>query len=228
MKIAGVAVAGELASGEYHYFENGELRNIVEPWAIALGAGGELLVSSQRRVADVGIVIAVEAALVGGRCRRAEISWRQNDIERLAQYRFQDGRLYELVCNGEVQTVEFGFDYFFPLMRVFTGPLLKNILRGGAAHVLVPWIKDPSREDLLLTADVSERAVEYVGRKQVNGAELDLLQYNGGQYEQAAQCLLATGAWLQSYTWQMSDDSIWEVRLASPLPEMVCPDFTVV
>ncbi|MFT5576750.1 MAG: hypothetical protein ACI89D_002279 [Bermanella sp.] len=228
MRVAGVVVVEELAAGEYQYFENGEVRNITEPWAISIGPDGEVLVASQRRVGDAGIVIGVEAALVRGRCQRAEFSWRQNGAARQSTYYFEGGRLCELLCDGVVQPHVSGFDYFFPLMRVFTGPLLNNMRQGHSAHVLVPWIKDTSQQDMLFTADVSERSVEHVGRRQVHGGEVDLLEYNGGQYEQAANCVLAGGAWLQAYSWRMNEGSLWEVRLASPLPELACPDFTVV
>lgn len=228
MRIADAAGVEELASGEYHYYENGKLRNIVEPWSLYRGSGGEFFISSQRLVKDAGICIEVEAALVDGRCQQALLSWHQNGSEQGASYRFNARGLEELLRDGSREAVAPQFDLFFPLMRVFTGPLLVNLLQRSPAKVLVPWIKDPAQRELLFTADISERSVEHVGRMQVSDGEVQMLEYNGGQYEQAANCILADGAWLQAYSWKMRQDALWEVRLATPLPLISCPDFTLV
>lgn len=233
MKFAHMARGELLASGEYHYFENGEQRNIVEPWSLYSGGDADdMLAVSQRRVEDAGIVIDVAAEMTQGLCRRAHFSWSRagarGSVVTQAVYTFADGVLSGLTIDGREVTAPEQFDYFFPLMRVFTGPLLAHLARRSSACVLVPWIKDPSNHELLFTADLSERSVEVVGNLRADGANVQMLEYNGGQYEQAASCVLIEGNWLQAYSWRMSPTSSWEVRLTSPVPRIACPDFTAV
>lgn len=233
MKFTHMATGERLASGEYHYFENGEQRNIVEPWSLYSGGGADdILAVSQRRVEDAGIVIDVAVEMTQGLCRRAHFSWSQagsrGGAATEAVYAFDSGALSALAIDGRETGAAEGFDYFFPLMRVFTGPLLAHLAQRSSACVLVPWIKDPSNLELLFTADLSERSVEDVGRLRAEGGNVQMLEYNGGQYEQAASCVLLEGNWLQAYSWRMNPTSSWEVRLVSPVPRMACPDFTVV
>ena len=233
MKFTHMATGERLASGEYHYFENGEQRDIVEPWSLYGGSGADdMLAVSQRRVEDAGIVIDVAVEMAQGVCRRAHFGWSQagsrGGSATEAVYVFDGGVLSALTIDGYETKTAVGFDYFFPLMRVFTGPLLAHLSSRTSACVLVPWIKDPSNLELLFTADLSERSVEEVGRLRAEGANVQMLEYNGGQYEQAASCVLIEGNWLQAYSWRMNPASSWEVRLVSPVPQMACPDFTVV
>lgn len=218
-----------LAVGEYLYYENDQLCNIREPWSLWRGDDDELIVASQRRVEEAGIVVDVEVVSIGGRCRRAEFSWRQKGAKRHAVYHFDAGLLSEWVLNGVAQPpLAEPFDHFFPLMRVFAGPLLSYLSRGGPRNVLVPWIKDPGQIDRLFGADISEREAKLVASIDMANGQAQMLEYNGGQYEQAANCVVAEGNWLQAYSWQMCANSRWEVRLATPLPAIPCPDFTVV
>ncbi len=210
-----------IACGEYHYFENGVRCNIVEPWSISRGEEGEVQVVSSRQIADADSELSVEASI------RAEqqvfdLCWRQGGAQTWARYVVSSGELTHLTRDGVQDSRGYTFDCFFPLMRVFTGPLLCALAARGPAQVLVPWIKDPSESSMLFSADISERQVEFLGSKDA----VRCFSYQGGQYEQAANCLVSERGWLLAYAWEMQSGSHWDVRLAGSPPELECPDFS--
>ena len=212
-----------MACGEYHYFENGVRCNIVEPWSISRGVEGELQVISSRQIADADSELTVEATLKAAQ-QVYDLCWRQGAAQTRARYVVSSGELTRLTRDGVQESGDYTFDYFFPLMRVFTGPLLCALAANGPAQVLVPWIKNPAQAEKLFTADISERQVELLEEQ----GGVRCFSYQGGQYEQAAKCLVSDCGWLLAYTWEMQSGSHWEVRLAGSPPEFKCPDLSAV
>jgi hypothetical protein len=212
-------------SGVYHYRLNGRDAAIEERWQRYRHAHGEWQVSSSRRVP--GLDLRVDARLSAGLVSRFEVAWCQAGGPQLrAGYELAADRVTvrhrlapqpatseDLVFAGSAPPL------LFPLMRIFTGPLLAGLLRGGGkGAVVLPFIADPSDHSRLLRPVLSEREARVVEE----GAELELAgarlqcrrcEYLGDQYGPGDRFWLAPDDLLARYQWQQSPQQHWDVCL---------------
>lgn len=217
-----VAAATPVDAGSYIYSGGPGAAGISESWARFQLPDGEALTISTRRVAEPEITVNVQTRHDNELIAEA---WLEcvGEVTVRAHYIIGGGGhvLLRHQVNNEAVTEHkidaHEVDLLFPLLRVYTGPMLRGLLdSGGSALVLVPRLDCFDTPELLLTAAVSERRVESLGRDDFEiGSEsvaCDKLRYHGGPYIDGATCWL-DGERLLGYQWQQSADVTWSVTL---------------
>jgi hypothetical protein len=197
---------------------------VEEGWCIAQGAGDHLLCKSWRRAP--GVEIQADAQLNDGMPVSCELGWfGAQDIK--VSYRLAGTQWnIERSINGSavkhfVLDAQKATHLLFPLMRIYTGPLIARILQlGGEAHVVVPDITEPDNSNNLLKPRCSSRKARLLDA----AAELELdgklylcrqCEYTGDQYEAGSLFWLGNNNRLLRYCWQQGKDQQWEVSLSA-------------
>ena len=198
--------------GTYKYFENDNLKNIEELWT-QHKLDDTIITRVKRLAPDFDQYFDVQTWARAGQFQRAFLGWRSSSQSATAEYRFKESRwILERTVNGLISTDEVTAEVVFsPLMRVFTGESIQKIIgRGGAADVLVPWIKDPSTPEKMFSINISNR------RANCLDAVAKLYSYQGEQYDENARFCLDENDLLLRYEWRMNASSKWRVELARP------------
>ena len=197
---------------------------MTEPWARQVLPTGQHRVTSARRAP--GIEIAVDAVFGDGLVRSCVITWQSDVVSVEADYvwrgnmlecrRIQDGCAadeQQLACDQGASLL------LFPLMRIFTGPLISRLLdNGGTGQVVVPDIRQPDDSHSLLLPLVSRRdanILESDAALDIDGGKLPcrLCEYTGGQYGSGSRFWVAEDETLLRYQWQPSSGQHWDVWL---------------
>ncbi len=212
-------------SGVYHYRLNGQATGIEERWQRYRHPSGAWQVSSSRRVP--GLDLCVDARLSAGLVSRFDVAWCQHGGPRLrAGYELATDRVTvsRSLASQPATTEDLVFagsapPLLFPLMRIFTGPLIAGLLRsGGRGAVVLPFIADPADHSRLLRPVLSERearVVEEGVELELDGARLQCrrCEYLGDQYGPGARFWLGPDDLLVRYQWQQSAQQHWDVCL---------------
>jgi hypothetical protein len=212
-------------AGTYHYLLNGVPADIHESWRRRQQAAGEWWVSSSRRAG--GVEIAVEASVVDGLVTGFVVAWQSKSDELRADYTLLANRVrIERSRNGtpaESMDIPFRNDMpaplLSPLMRIFAGPLIAELLgRDGAGHVVVPSIVDPASPEKLLSPLLSERSARLVEANVLLDSDgvsrqCRLCEYHGDQYGPGTEFWLGDDNLLLRYQWQQSSRQQWDVWL---------------
>ena len=220
------AVAAEpVDSGLYHYRLNGQDTAIEERWQRYRHASGAWQVSSSRRAP--GLDLRVEAQYSAGLVSRFDVAWRQQGGPQLrAGYELAADRVAVSRClapqpasSEDLVFARHAPPLLFPLMRIFTGPLIAALLRaGGRGAVVLPFIADPTDYSRLLRPVLSERearVLEEGAKLELDGARLQCrrCEYLGDQYGPDARFWLGFDDLLLRYQWQQSAQQHWDVCL---------------
>ncbi len=221
-----------MVKGSYRYLLNGQPTDVLESWEIEGQWNTDCRVSS-RRLAP-GVEIEVTATLSRGVVQSFDTQWRSGlspaDTAGTvsARYQLRDDQVLVRWCgagsDGE-ELVELAHDankppaLLFPLMRIFTGPLITRLLeRGGVGDVVLPSIGDPADTPNLLRPQCSERTARVVAQEQLQCADgverlLRRCEYTGDQYTSGSYFWLGEDEVLERYQWQQSPDLLWDVWL---------------
>jgi hypothetical protein len=160
-----------MASGSYRYLLNGQSTEVAESWDIEGELAAECQISSLR-VAP-GVEIEVTAGLSNGKVQHFTSVWRSGSGETIsAQYLLQAERVL-VTWRAADSTTEEVIEVFhagaisrpllFPLMRIFSGPLIAQILRlGGEGNVILPDINDPGDGGRLLRPLSTQRRARVI------------------------------------------------------------------
>ena len=198
-----------------------------ELWSVEGFLAGDAVVHSCRRSA--GVEISVAAELRAGRVGCFDVSWHtarelllsanyQIDKHGVHVVRQRAGlatELRQIPIDQKPQT-----PLLFPLMRVFTGPLISRLLtQGGSGEVVVPCIDDPAAVDELLWPRTSERRATMLQRNTtqlVSGRDVPciLCEYEGDQYGPGTRLWVDGEQRLLRYHWRQNADQFWDVGLA--------------
>ena len=203
----------KLDRGEYRYLLNGEPTEVSESWVRQQQDDGSWRIESERKAP--GLHLAVSARGSGQRVRDFAVTWEASQFGNMAaDYRPRDEGLVVTIWQGnralKLPAIEAGRLLLSPLMRIFAGPLIAEILdAGGQARVVVPDIRDPGDSGALLRPLVSERSAHLVGEQ--NG--LREVEYLGDQYGPGTRFWLRDDDLLQRYSWQQDESQLWEVSL---------------
>jgi hypothetical protein len=214
----------DAVSGGYRYLLNGEAAAVTETWRRWQLPSGEERVSSVRRAP--GVEIQVEAGVENGLVQACEIQWHADAISIQAEYSLREGEL-QFLRQQEGNPVERetsvpgdgGLLLLFPLMRIFTGPLIARLLDGGGrGTVIVPEIGQADDSDGLLKPRVSQRearVLEAHTELMVDGLAVSccLCEYTGDQYGAGSRFWLGEDETLLRYQWQQAPDQCWDVWL---------------
>jgi hypothetical protein len=216
-----------VASGSYRYLLNGQPTAVTESWDIE----GELAAQCQinsLRVAP-GVEIEVTAEVSKSKVQGFTSTWRSDSKEAIsAQYVLQADRVlvtWRSARNTAEEVIEVFHDdvssapLLFPLMRIFSGPLIARILNlGGAVKVILPDINDPGDERRLLRPLSTlrrARVIENDALLSLDGVDLPCraCEYTGDQYGAGSHFWLGEDDLLLRYQWQQSDQQHWDVWL---------------
>ncbi len=207
-----------LDSGVYEYHINGTLTDIREPWRRDCHPDKGVVTRARRYSGQHGFALEVTHwAQDGGECA-VQLFWRAGDLVVQAGYqlgselrvnRSVGGQALEEICLPDDGAL------FFPLMRVFAGNLIGQLLEtGGSGRVLVPAIDRPGEPDSLFLPRFSERRVELLEGQAPEFDGCRCYRYRGGQYGEAgARYWLDESGLLRHYHWQADAENEWRVSL---------------
>ena len=215
----------EVSSGSYEYLLNGESTPIGESWT------REALADSQERWSSTrsapGVELSVQASVRDGSVHAFDVNWQAAGADVIrAHYALNDDHLRYQRWQSDVATdIEDiplpgeGIRVLSPLMRVFTGPVIAQLLQGGGeGTVILPAIGEPENTQELLRPQISQRQARVLQAQ----ARLELgagsracrvVEYQGDQYAAGTQFWLDDDDLLLRYTWQQSPTQLWDVRL---------------
>ncbi len=155
----------------------------------------------------------------------SQIHWQQEDKDISAVYQFDvDSRrlIIERQQHGKTEMdQEHRSDNFryFPLMRVFSGEVIRHLASHGPQLTIVPDINNSSNLDALLRPSESVRSAEKLDAETIqltdNQYQTHRYRYLSERYQQqddAAFWITETGL-LVKYCWQQSPDTFWLVEL---------------
>ncbi len=212
----------ELLRGGYVYLLNGQPAPVEETWLRRRTGDDCWEIKSSRLAGDVSI--HVQAVSNDRGVKRCRIQWRlQRSLE--AQYEMLEQHLrFSMVEDdqaGSVQELPLGFDTasLFPLMRIFSGPVISRLLAGrGDGLVVLPEIGVPEDDDALLRPRFSRRQARVLDEQMLDvpgAGELACVccQYLGDQYDDSARFWLSPDNLLVRYTWRQSQEHAWDVSL---------------
>ena len=205
-------------SGAYEYFLDGQLMPIEEQWHI-YGDGSNRRIVSTRSAA--GVELRAEAYFDREEITGFNVLWRQGDGSDItAQCRCEgEGYLYRRDPGGESASQRVEVLTLYPLMRIFTGPVIAALANaGGEGAVLVPDVATPDNTESLLRPNISvRRAIRLTSSDWPKGLGeppgYSQWQFIGGQYDPSAQFWLDADNRLLRYCWLQHGSKQWDVRL---------------
>jgi hypothetical protein len=216
-----------MLSGSYHYSLNGKPTDVREIWSLDGDLTGECRITSTR--AAPGIDISVAALVAQGAVQNFNVQWCTGSAQNIsAHYELSGDRPVVTrrgMGNRQEEKIQVAMEtlheppLLFPLMRIFTGPLIGRLLaRDSGGTIVLPDINDPADEIKLLKPLVSERSAKLLGEELI--ATMDgekqpcrRCEYSGGQYTADSRFWLAADNLLERYQWQQSPELFWDVRL---------------
>ena len=215
-----------LSKGCYHYYRNGEKMPVVEPWSIHRQANGDVVTRSERDSRSFGNQIRVHSVQSGALMSSFQVQWdrfEEGAIKTVyADYRMDSG-LLELIrtgIDGESQRSSQslpGGCVVSPLMRIYTGAVIQQLVKAGKSPVLVPWIRDPEDTARLLEPLFSEREASFQAEENLSlaGCEQHARRYEyfGGEYQPGTLFWLDQHEVLLRYRWQQDERTLWETNL---------------
>lgn len=227
-------------SGVYTYSRNGAPSEIVETWQLTHLPRGGVQIAAQRRAPALGIQITVEAeaeaggpGALFGAVRRFSAAWQRlgagtHPVVHAAYVLTEAGYRVRRTLFGaapeETHHTVAGSVIFSPLMRVFQGPVIRQVaeMGGGApVPVVVPWIMDAQDNARLLTPHIDPRAARRLGACTIPVAwsptplPAERYTYQGDRYDETAEFDLDAEAVLLRYSFRESAVLTWEVRLST-------------
>lgn len=212
-------------AGEYLYHLNGQLADVTETWVRYRNEAGNYLVESERRAP--GLLLKVAAHIENNEFNRFTVQWCADGAPELeASYLLSGDAL--TVVRSEVglgtdsirSELQHGTRYhLFPLMRIFSGTVISQLLSRDSGMVVVPDIRDSTNRQALLQPLISERSAIVLHNEtiDVEGVEYSTrcCEYVGGQYAEGGRFWLSESNLLVRYTWQQSAEQFWDVSVAA-------------
>ena len=215
-----------VAKGCYHYYRNGEKMPVVEPWSIHRQENGDLITRSERDSRSFGNQIRVHSVQSGPLMSSFKVQWdrfEEGAIKTVcADYRLDNGllELNRIGIDGErqhnSQLLPAGC-VVSPLMRIYTGAVIQQLVKAGKSPVLVPWIRDPEDTARLLEPLFSDREAFFQAEETLSLAggqqQARRYEYFGGEYQPGTLFWLDQHDVLLRYRWQQDKNTLWETSL---------------
>ncbi|MGJ8669273.1 MAG: hypothetical protein ACSHXK_07290 [Oceanococcus sp.] len=196
-----------LASGDYHYWYDGSIQAVQEPWQLHQSGTGFVL--SGKRIVNARTCFEVVAEYSNKRrCTGLDLSWIDANGKQNWQYR-QQTKPQQLAWRKEAQdwklTEATPGARLFPLLRAAAGPLVRELSKQPHV-VIVPTLHDPDDTDEFLKPSSSQRYCE-------QQSSANHYRYFGGEYgEMGSEYWLNTQGLMTSYEWK-SAQGLWRVEL---------------
>lgn len=224
-----MAQEAERSRGRYRYTRDGEAVAVDERFVLGEIAPGVVRVRSTRITASPTARLEVDVR-ISGRRSDSVVRWTGSAPgiarEARAEYAADTGSVkVARQVDGVVHEPVSARGAAYPLMRVFTGPLVVASVAG--LDVVVPDVADPSDLDRFLAPVTSSRTAEVLGERAVlvDGVERAGTAYRwaGGAYgEDGAEFVVDPGGLLLSYA-VTQPSGRWEVALAEVSGPWVVP-----
>jgi hypothetical protein len=211
--------------GVYVYYRNNIRIGVVEPWQRHRRNDGAIITRAERDASVFGNTMQCYTEEQNSRFTVIELRFQlTNDSSQVVTARYDingDSALFshQYPDNAQTQTIELHGAMPLPLMRVYYGKVLEEtISKGGAATVLVPWIKDPSQLGMLFTPHFSDRTTRVLMNQDIqiiddNEEVTTLYEYIGDQYQAGSQFWVNDKHLLARYRWQQAEDQAWDTLL---------------
>jgi len=195
-------------SGTYIYTMDSEVL-VREPWRVRM-EDEKRTVQSKRISEKFGIQIALEAIETED---RSDYDFEFTDLNTgvvtaRGFYKLESDEIFFKRTKKEEWRHAGTEMLFFPLMRIFTGDLITQIIHaGGSGDVIVPDIRNLTETGSVFKPITSKREVR------ADPENTDLFHYSGGQYKSPVPVLLGEDGMMIHYTWTGPDGARWECRL---------------
>ena len=220
----------ERSRGRYRYTRDGEPVGVDERFVLGEIAPGVVRVRSTRITASPTARLEVDVRITGADSH-AVVRWVGSapGVARSARAEYAaagDSVVVTREVDGVVHDATTVRGASYPLMRVFTGPLVVASVPG--LDLVVPDVADPTDLDRFLGPVTSSRTAEVLGERPVvvDGVEHAATAYRwiGGAYgEDGAEFVVDAGGLLLSYA-VTQPSGRWEVTLAEvtgPWPRLL-------
>ncbi|MFT5889816.1 MAG: hypothetical protein ACI9BO_002644 [Zhongshania sp.] len=217
-KLAENAVAE--AAGKYLYFKNDELQPIVETWQQYRNTVGEKIIHSTRQLDGV-FRLTSQALVSASLFTQVSMQW-QSEHTVDAVYDTDNKQCYHQLDAGKSMSLALPDAPIYPLMRVYTGALIKHISRlGGEADIVIPDIRPNNSANEKLLPLLSTRRCEFHGNEEIilAGEKLACERWSfiGDQYSSDSEFWLSAEGLLLRYCWPQDDISNWRVELVQDI-----------
>jgi len=195
-------------SGTYIYTMNGD-EVVREPWKIDADGEGNRSITSARISEQFGIRIDMTASETVD-STSYEFLFKdlktRNDTAR-GFYKVENKDIFfKAAQTDDWETITTG-NFFFPLMRVFTGDLIQQVIGvGGTANIIIPDIRTPADSAALYKPLASYREVK------ADPDRPNVFHYLGGHYKTAVPVTLNKQGLMSHYAWTTPDGSEWVCR----------------
>lgn len=207
--------------GEYIYYENDVRQPISEHWLQSENNQGDTVIRSWRQAGD-SVRLSAYAEYRDGRRVLASLCWEEGDCRIHADYDLMAGSCYWQRGDSErwfdSEKLELESVLVYPLMRIFTGEIIRDIANNnGSDNIVVPDIRPDT-----LTADklkplLSGREVRLIAEDELavsGGVETaSCWEFTGDQYTPGSKFYLDINDRLLRYCWSQSERSHWRVEL---------------
>lgn len=196
--------------GKYVYRVDGDIL-VEEPWAVTVENDGTRQIIASRISPKYNVHISLEAIETEALKTYAFTFLKivEDEITAGGWYRIEDGKLfYRAAKSMDWREEELGDRLFFPLMRVFTGQFMRDVIeRGGEAEAIIPYIEDPSQVSKLFSPTLSTRKVW------PHETEALAHKYIGGHYTKPVNVWTGEDGIMTQYVWKPETGPAWECTL---------------
>jgi hypothetical protein len=204
-------VSGQGQSGTYNYYVDSAL-TAYEPWSIEFDAAGARRVTCVRDASQFGVyltLIATIAANADAHYVFALSTSATAPIKKSAEYRVEGATTsYRIARQTDWICLQPASAIFFPLMRVFTGEMVRGLERKGPkSSVIVPSIDRLADIDSVFEPIVSQRSAVAVSG---HPGSYDL---SGGAYEAPTRVAINQQGLLESYRFTDAKGAVWTCQL---------------
>jgi hypothetical protein len=204
-------VSGQRQSGTYNYYVDGAL-TAHEPWSIHSDSTGTHRVVCVRDASQYGVYLTLNATVSTDGYAHYAFALRASatsPIKKSAEYRVEGTTTsYRNMPQTDWKPLEPAGAIFFALMRVFTGEMVRGLVKNGQeSSVIVPSIDRLADIDSVFEPIVSQRSAVAVSGHP-NSYDL-----SGGAYEAPTRVVINQQGLLESYHFADAKGAVWTCQL---------------
>ncbi len=215
------AESGEiLSAGRYDYYLNEVLQPVSETWQLYNNSRGELVIDSCRQAGE--LTLRSRAICVDDDLTQVLVEWHdEHSVQALYDLSAQQCH-WQINADAE-QVLSLPAAPVYPLMRVFTGGIIKRVAQlGGNAPIIVPDIRPDTLANQKLRPYRGTRRCAFIADEEIHvqGAKYRSACWSfiGDQYGEDSRFWLDTQSNLLRYTWLQAPGQAWRVERVAVKP----------
>jgi len=201
------------SAGRYDYYLNEVLQPVIETWQCYNNSCGELVIDSSRQAGE--LTLRSRAICVEDNVTQVLVEWHAEDsIQALYDYNAQQCHWQ---INAEAQQIlALTPSPIYPLMRVFTGAIIKRVAQlGGNAPIIVPDIRTDTLGNQKLRPYRATRSCAFIADEEIRiqGGKYrcGCWSFIGDQYGEGSRFWLDAHNNLLRYSWLQAPGQAWRV-----------------